>query len=155
MQCPYDSVHCEGWSWSGEQVVMIIVTWSSKQASEYQNTDVKKQVVMINQVANIWFWGATKYYRIVCISWKHPASEQLLGLYQLFQFCVTLWMVLEGISKRNICCGTGFSLGLFQKALCPLVPLMCPLGLPKNQYCALWLHLKTNIFLTPTWTTWT
>ena len=27
----------------------------------------------------------------------------------------------------------GFSLGLFQRALCPLVPLMCPLGLPKNQ----------------------
>ena len=28
---------------------------------------------------------------------------------------------------------SGFSLGLFQRALCPLVPLMCPLGLPKNQ----------------------
>ena len=41
MQCPNNSVHCEGWSWSGEQVVMIIVTWSSKQASEYQNTHVK------------------------------------------------------------------------------------------------------------------
>ena len=27
----------------------------------------------------------------------------------------------------------GFSLGLFQRALCPLGPLMCPFGLPKNQ----------------------
>ena len=26
-----------------------------------------------------------------------------------------------------------FSLGLFQKALCTLGPLMCPLGLPQNQ----------------------
>ena len=28
---------------------------------------------------------------------------------------------------------SAFSLGLFQRALCPLGPLMCPLGLPKNQ----------------------
>ena len=34
--------------------------------------------------------------------------------------------------------------------LCPLGPLMCPLGLPQNQQCALWFHLKTNIFLTAT-----
>ena len=45
---------------------------------------------------------------------------------------------------------SGFSLGLFQRALCPLGALMCPLGLPQNQQCALWLHLKTIIFLTAT-----
>ena len=28
--------------------------------------------------------------------------------------------------------GSGFSLGLFQRALCPLGPLMRPLGLPKK-----------------------
>ena len=43
-------------------------------------------------------------------------------------------------------------LGLFQRALCLLGALMCPLGLPQNKQCALWLHLKTNIFLTATWT---
>ena len=44
---------------------------------------------------------------------------------------------------------------LFQRALYPLRALMCPLGLPQNKQFALWLHLKTNIFLTATWTTWT
>ena len=32
---------------------------------------------------------------------------------------------------------SGFSLGLFQRPLCPLGALMCPLGLAKNQQCAL------------------
>ena len=38
---------------------------------------------------------------------------------------------------------SGFSLGLFQRALCPLVLLMCPLGLPQNEQCALWLSKPT------------
>ena len=35
-------------------------------------------------------------------------------------------------------------LGLFQRALCHLGALMCPLGLPQKKQSALWLHLKTN-----------
>jgi len=41
---------------------------------------------------------------------------------------------------------TVFSLGLYRRALCPLGPLMCPLGLPKNQQCALWVSHKTDNF---------
>ena len=37
---------------------------------------------------------------------------------------------------------SGFPLGLFQRALCPL-------GLPQNH---IWFHLKATVFLTPTWT---
>ena len=54
--------------------------------------------------------------------------------------------------------GARFWLGLLQRALCPWGgggSLTCPLGLPQKKQCALWLHLKTNIFLTVTWTTWT
>ena len=39
-----------------------------------------------------------------------------------------------------------FSLGLYRRALCPLGPLMCPLGLPQNQQCALWVSHKTDNF---------
>ena len=39
-----------------------------------------------------------------------------------------------------------FSLGLYRRALCPLGPLMCPLGLPQNQQCALWVSYKTDNF---------
>ena len=49
-----------------------------------------------------------------------------------------------------------FSLGLFQKPLCLLGALMCPLHLAQRnnvpfgsgtkKQCALWLHLKTNIY---------
>ena len=43
----------------------------------------------------------------------------------------------------------------FPKGTVPFGAPNCPLGLPQNQQCALWLHLKTNIFLIATWTTWT
>ena len=64
--------------------------------------------------------------------------------------------------SRLLCTGSErapparFSLGLFQRALCPsghpLGPLMGPLGLPQKKQRALWFHLKINIFLTATWT---
>ena len=38
---------------------------------------------------------------------------------------------------------TGFSLGFFQRALCPLGALMWLLGLSQNHLFALWFHLKT------------
>ena len=34
------------------------------------------------------------------------------------------------------------------------VPFGASLGLPQKKQCALWFHLKTNIFLTATWTAW-
>ena len=41
-------------------------------------------------------------------------------------------------------CRAGFLLGLFQRALRPLGALMCPLGLPPNKQCALWLRAPQN-----------
>jgi len=41
--------------------------------------------------------------------------------------------VKHNASAAQVSCTPVFSLGLFQRALCPLGPLMCPLGLPKNQ----------------------
>ena len=45
--------------------------------------------------------------------------------------------------------GTGFSLGLFQRALCPLGPLMCPLAPPLDQHIfnsyLTYLSLKVSV----------
>ena len=58
--------------------------------------------------------------------------------------------ILKCVRNYSSALEARFSLALFQRALCPLGALMCPLGLPQKKQCALWLHLKTNIFLTAT-----
>ena len=113
---------------------------------------------------NLWGGGGSekplKYdrghmYNVLTFCWQDMIANNLHMLlphiYQPFQPVVWKeggWLT-EGTTRYTYIVVTKvLATGLFQRALCPLVP-------PQKRQSGLWFNLKTNIFLTPTSTTWT
>ena len=63
---------------------------------------------------------------------SHPGGlHSGLPLPHMPAWCVCMW---GGGGRKIVVVIEGFSLGLFQRSLCPLGPLMCFLGLAQNQH---------------------
>ena len=70
----------------------------------------------------------SSYISLICSIFSEEPNSHLHSTVMTIHWCLTPTHPPTDLQLIRVL------LGLFQRALCPLVPLMCPLGLPQNQH---------------------